>query len=75
MALEKPTIVIFDMDGTTVRHLSPTVLWLAETYDDSVYRVSKFFGWLFHRKAKGPILPEAEEEKRKTVRKRRLPVP
>ena len=57
MSLLKPTIVIFDMDGTSVRHLNPLILALCERYDDIAYKISKFFGWLFHRGAQGPILP------------------
>ncbi|MCD8496882.1 MAG: HAD family hydrolase [Alphaproteobacteria bacterium] len=60
MTLQAPTVVIFDMDGTTVRHLNPFVLWLCENYDDMAYNISKFFGWIFHRKAQGPVIPEVD---------------
>lgn len=73
MALKAPTIVIFDMDGTTVRHLSPFVLAMAEGYDDLNYKVSKFFNWIFKKKAQGPIIT-AEEETRRKRRRPRLPV-
>lgn len=63
MTLPRPTIVIFDMDGTTVRHLNPFILSLCERYDDVTYRISKFFGWLFCRKARGPIIPKVDLQK------------
>lgn len=34
MTLPKPTIVIFDMDGTTVRHINPALLNFLERLDD-----------------------------------------
>lgn len=71
MSIKKPTIVIFDMDGTTVRHLNPWVLALCEFYDDSTYKISKFFGWIFKRHARGPIIPEMDLQ-RATSRRPRL---
>ena len=38
MALQKPTIIIFDMDGTTVRHINPKLLHVLEKLDDVLYR-------------------------------------
>lgn len=70
MALKAPTIVIFDMDGTTVRHLSPVVLALAEGYDDMAYRTGKFFNWIFKKKAQGPIITREEDARRKRRRPR-----
>ncbi len=58
MRIEKPTIVIFDMDGTTVRHLNPRLLSVLEFLDNISYKCAKFFGWLFKRGGKGPIVPE-----------------
>ena len=55
MTLPKPTIVIFDMDGTTVRHLNPRLLGLMEWLDDAVFKVSRLWSWIFERKAKGPL--------------------
>ncbi len=46
MPLPRPTIVIFDMDGTMVRHLNPRLLHLLEIADDAAYRVRTFFGAL-----------------------------
>lgn len=72
MALPPPTIVVFDMDGTTVRHLNPLVLALCEAYDDTVYNVSKFLGWIVHRRGRGPILPEIDLDRDMLVQKRLL---
>ena len=72
MSLEKPTIVIFDMDGTTVRHLSPRLLNTMEQLDDTAYRVTKFFGWVFKRKGRGPILPVEETAARQRKEPRLL---
>ncbi len=38
-----PTIVLFDMDGTTVRHVHPRVLNTLEFIDDIFYKTSRFF--------------------------------
>lgn len=57
MSLKKPTIVIFDMDGTTVRHLHPWVLHVLERLDDTWYTLSKFFGWIGRRRAQDPFFP------------------
>lgn len=57
MSLEKPTIVILDMDGTTVRHINPWVLPVLERLDDAYYNSAKFFAWFFRRRAKDPLLP------------------
>ena len=66
MTLPAPTIVIFDMDGTTVRHLNPFILNMLEKMDDIGFRLSKIWDWVFRRKAQGPIvLPKDEEEYRK----------
>jgi phosphoglycolate phosphatase len=40
--LAPPTIVIFDMDGTTVRHISPWVLNVLEWLDDVSYKFGSF---------------------------------
>ena len=72
MALPPPTIVIFDMDGTTVRHLNPLVLHILEKCDDIGFRLSKIIDWLFRRKAQGPIVSQKEEEEYRKWRKPRL---
>lgn len=43
MALQKPTIVLFDMDGTTVRHVNPFFLTILEVLDDFLYGLSRLF--------------------------------
>ncbi len=58
MSLEKPTIVIFDMDGTAVRHINPRLLHMLEFLDNVSYKLAKIFLWLFKRKAQGRIVPE-----------------
>lgn len=47
MALLKPTIVLFDMDGTTVRHINPKLLHFLERLDDISYRAAELFSKLF----------------------------
>lgn len=61
VTLQKPTIVIFDMDGTTVRHINLMLLHILEKLDDTAYMVSRFFRWLFRRGAQGPIIPTDED--------------
>ncbi len=61
MALEKPTIVIFDMDGTSVRHINIYLLHVLEKLDDWGYAISKFFTWLFRRGGQGPIIADDDE--------------
>ena len=56
MSLPKPTIVIFDMDGTTVRHLNPKLLGVMEFLDDAVFKISRLWTWIFERKAQGPLM-------------------
>ncbi|MEM8833798.1 MAG: HAD hydrolase-like protein [Pseudomonadota bacterium] len=38
MSIEKPTIVLFDMDGTTVRHVNPLLLSTLEFLDNLIYK-------------------------------------
>jgi phosphoglycolate phosphatase len=47
MTLLKPTIVLFDMDGTTVRHINPRLLGILERIDDVVYKMST---WVYREK-------------------------
>jgi len=37
--IEKPTIVLFDMDGTTVRHVNPAFLTFLETLDNIIHKI------------------------------------
>ncbi len=57
MSLKKPTIIIFDMDGTAVRHINPRLLHVLEFLDSACYKISKLFSWVFKRGGKGPIVP------------------
>lgn len=63
MTLPRPTIVIFDMDGTAVRHVNPALLHILEWMDDISFLLVRFFRWLLRRRAQGPILPPGEEPK------------
>lgn len=72
MNLPRPTIVIFDMDGTTVRHLNPRMLGAMEWLDDAAFKLSKFWSWLFEKHAHGPILTaEDVADPERPVRKAR----
>ncbi|MEZ5813192.1 MAG: HAD hydrolase-like protein [Alphaproteobacteria bacterium] len=62
MSLPKPTIVIFDMDGTTVRHLNPRLLGVMEWLDDAVFKISRLWRWVFERRGKGPLRLEKPDE-------------
>lgn len=57
MTLKKPTIVLFDMDGTTVRHIHPRLLNLLEKLDDISFKIATFFSTL--AKLKKPRPPMA----------------
>lgn len=46
MPLKKPTIVLLDMDGTTVRHLDPRMLHVLERMDDTFYATRLFLAGL-----------------------------
>lgn len=50
--LKFPTIVLFDMDGTTVRHINPRLLHLMEFLDDLTFSISQIFSRFRFRKAK-----------------------
>ena len=47
MTLPKPTIVLFDMDGTTVRHINPRMLGVLEKLDDAMFKAS---AWVYKKK-------------------------
>jgi phosphoglycolate phosphatase len=49
MPLLRPDIVIFDMDGTTVRHLNPAVLHVLEKADDAIYAARRGLGQIGHK--------------------------
>lgn len=67
MELSKPTIVLFDMDGTTVRHINPRLLSLLESLDDIAHKCAGFFSKLFRRKIDTPPLVEFHDGKRKKL--------
>lgn len=56
MTLKKPTLIIFDMDGTTVRHINPRMLHVLEKVDDLMYKAGKI-----RRKDNVPI--EADQKR------------
>jgi len=67
MTLQKPTIVLFDMDGTTVRHIKPWLLHALERIDDFSHRTAKLVSWIFNRPIASPQLVEFREGKRKKL--------
>ncbi|MEC8665922.1 MAG: HAD hydrolase-like protein [Pseudomonadota bacterium] len=67
MALQKPTIVLFDMDGTTVRHINPWLLHILERLDDAAHKIAALVSKLFHRKIESPPLVEFRDGKRKKL--------
>lgn len=64
MVLEKPTIVLFDMDGTTVRHVNPRLLHILERLDDAAHKAAKFFSGVFRRRIDALPLVETRHGKR-----------
>lgn len=63
MTLQKPDIVIFDMDGTTVRHVNPKLLHILEWMDDIAFKSSRFWGCLFRRGDKATIYRAIDDYK------------
>lgn len=47
MISEKPTMVLFDMDGTTVRHIHPRMLGVLEFIDDAMFKAT---AWAYKKK-------------------------
>lgn len=64
MTLPKPTIVLFDMDGTTVRHINPKLLQILEALDDASHKTAKYFSGIFKRQIDAPPLVETRNGKR-----------
>ncbi len=60
------------MDGTTVRHINPRLLHILEKLDDTSFRFTKLWEWIFHRRAKGPIVSDNEEAEYKKQKKPKL---
>ncbi|MGB4106349.1 MAG: HAD hydrolase-like protein [Alphaproteobacteria bacterium] len=51
MSLPKPTIVLFDMDGTSVRHINPIFLHALEWLDDTAFKARKLLNKILPRKS------------------------
>lgn len=64
MTLLKPTIVLFDMDGTTVRHINPKLLHVLEKLDDASHKTAKYFSGVFRRRIDAIPLVEFRNGKR-----------
>lgn len=64
MTLLRPTIVLFDMDGTTVRHVNPQLLHILECLDDASHKTAKFFSSIFRRRIDVMPLVEFHNGKR-----------
>ena len=62
-----PTIVLFDMDGTTVRHLNPRILQILEWLDDLAHKITSFCSKIFKRKIQSPQLVGFRKGKRKKL--------
>ncbi len=56
MPLPRPTLVILDMDGTTVRHLNPYVLHALELADDALFRARTYMTCLGQKLGMGTQL-------------------
>lgn len=67
MNIQKPTIVLFDMDGTTVRHINPALLHILERLDDWSYKMSSLFSKLTRQKVQHTHLVEFRDGKRPKV--------
>lgn len=64
MTKELPTIVLLDMDGTTVRHINPWLLHILERLDDAGHKIAGFFSKLTKQKIQSPPLVEFRHGKR-----------
>lgn len=69
MTLPKPTIVIFDMDGTTVRHVNPKLLHLLERADDVIFKLHRLWGRLLRKGDKATIYEAIDTYKQRKVPK------
>ncbi len=68
MTLPRPTIVLFDMDGTSVRHINPLFLHILEWMDDTAFKIRKFFNRILLRNIKSYTLDLDNLQPRKTPR-------
>lgn len=64
MTLPRPTIVLFDMDGTTVRHVNPLILQILEALDDTSHKAARYFSGVFKKQIEVPPLVEIRHGKR-----------
>ncbi len=64
MTIEKPTIVLFDMDGTTVRHINPRILGMLEHIDDVMFKVT---AWTYRKKPHPEFIEEIKDRPRLLV--------
>jgi phosphoglycolate phosphatase len=64
MKQERPSIVLFDMDGTTVRHINPRILGTLEKIDDAMFKVSR---WFHRNKPQPDFTPDMEKKPRLLV--------
>lgn len=67
MTLRKPTIVLFDMDGTVVRHINPWLLHVLERLDDAAHKTAALFSKIFNRRIQSPPLVEIRHGRRKKL--------
>lgn len=67
MSLQRPTIVLFDMDGTTVRHVNPWLLHILERLDDISHKIAGLVSRLSRRQIKSPALVAFHDGKRKKL--------
>lgn len=67
MSLKPPTIVLFDMDGTTVRHIDPRVLNVLEKLDDWIFKGANFLSKAFLNREKNtsPLQGIVNREKKR----------
>lgn len=64
MTLKSPTIVLFDMDGTTVRHINPHLLEILEWADDVAHKAAKIISKILKRSVSAPTLVEFHDGER-----------
>ncbi|MEM6781142.1 MAG: HAD-IA family hydrolase [Pseudomonadota bacterium] len=62
MTIPRPSIVLFDMDGTTVRHINPRLLGVLEFADDLIFKMGKLFS-----RGDAAYDPDNEPKKSKSV--------
>ena len=67
MTLRKPTIVLFDMDGTTVRHLHPWVLDILERLDDAGHKVAGLISKFSKKDIGAPIIVDTHGGQRRKM--------